>query len=35
MAHPNRLIVAHPFNPFYLLPLCELVAGKQTAPANL
>lgn len=30
MTHPGRLMVAHPFNPVYLLPLCELVAGKQT-----
>ena len=30
MEHPGRLMVAHPFNPVYLLPLCELVAGKQT-----
>ncbi len=33
MTHPSRLIVAHPFNPVYLLPLVELVAGKQTDPA--
>ena len=31
MKHPERLLVAHPFNPVYLLPLVELVAGKQTA----
>ena len=30
MNHPDRLIVAHPFNPVYLLPLVELVAGKKT-----
>ena len=30
MKHPERLIVAHPFNPVYLLPLVELVGGKQT-----
>lgn len=30
MSHPNRLIVAHPFNPVYLLPLVELVAGQKT-----
>jgi carnitine 3-dehydrogenase len=30
MAHPERLIVGHPFNPVYLLPLVELVAGKKT-----
>lgn len=27
---PERLIVAHPFNPVYLLPLVEIVAGKDT-----
>ncbi len=30
MTHPGRLLVAHPFNPVYLLPLVELVGGKQT-----
>ncbi len=30
MKHPGRLIVAHPFNPVYLLPLVELVAGRET-----
>ena len=30
MAHPQRLIVAHPFNPVYLLPLVELVGGEKT-----
>lgn len=30
LQHPGRLIVAHPFNPVYLLPLVELVGGKQT-----
>ncbi|WP_338550362.1 carnitine 3-dehydrogenase [Roseovarius phycicola] len=35
MAHPGRLIVAHPFNPVYLLPLVELVAGKQTDAAHI
>ncbi len=27
MTHPDRLFVAHPFNPVYLLPLIEVVAG--------
>ena len=35
MAHPGRLIVAHPFNPVYLLPLVELVAGTQSDPAYI
>ena len=30
MSHPQRLLVAHPFNPVYLLPLVELVGGKST-----
>jgi carnitine 3-dehydrogenase len=33
MANPERLLVAHPFNPVYLLPLVELVAGSKTDPA--
>ena len=32
MTHPGRLVVAHPFNPVYLLPLVEIVGGKATAP---
>jgi carnitine 3-dehydrogenase len=35
MTHPERLVVGHPFNPVYLLPLVELCAGGQTAPATL
>ena len=31
MTNPERLLVAHPFNPVYLLPLVELVGGKATA----
>lgn len=30
-ARPERVIVAHPFNPVYLIPLVEVVGGKQTA----
>jgi carnitine 3-dehydrogenase len=33
LRHPERLLVAHPFNPVYLLPVVEIVAGRQTAPA--
>ncbi|MEO0618027.1 MAG: carnitine 3-dehydrogenase [Pseudomonadota bacterium] len=29
MANPERLIVGHPFNPVYLLPLVEIVAGER------
>jgi carnitine 3-dehydrogenase len=35
MQHPERFLVAHPFNPVYLLPLVELVGGAKTAPATL
>jgi len=30
---PHRLVVAHPFNPVYLLPLVELVPGSSSDPA--
>jgi carnitine 3-dehydrogenase len=30
MRHPERLVVAHPYNPVYLLPLVELVPGGKT-----
>lgn len=30
MKHPERLVVTHPYNPSFLLPLVELCAGKQT-----
>lgn len=30
MANPERLLVAHPFNPVYLLPLVEIVGGNKT-----
>ena len=29
--HPERFVVAHPFNPAHLIPLIEVVAGKETA----
>jgi carnitine 3-dehydrogenase len=35
MRFPERLIVGHPFNPVYLLPLCELVAGAKTDPKSI
>jgi len=31
MSHAERLLVAHPFNPVYLLPLVELVGGAKTS----
>ncbi len=30
-ATPERTIVAHPFNPPYLLPLVEMIGGKKPA----
>ena len=35
MQFPERFLVAHPFNPVYLLPLVELVGGQQTSAAAL
>jgi carnitine 3-dehydrogenase len=35
MVAPERFLVAHPFNPVYLLPLVELVGGAKTAPATI
>ncbi|MBM7586093.1 carnitine 3-dehydrogenase [Bacillus pakistanensis] len=32
---PGRVIVAHPFNPVYLIPLVELVGGKDTASETI
>lgn len=32
MKNPERLVVAHPFNPVYLLPLVEVVGGEKTSP---
>jgi carnitine 3-dehydrogenase len=31
MSHPERFLVGHPFNPVYLLPLVEVVAGELTS----
>lgn len=33
MKNPGRLLVAHPFNPVYLLPVVEIVGGKKTGKA--
>ncbi len=30
--HPERILVAHPFNPAYLLPLIEICGGEKTSP---
>ncbi|TJW45180.1 MAG: carnitine 3-dehydrogenase, partial [Mesorhizobium sp.] len=35
MKHPERMFVAHPCNPVYLLPLVELVGGRKTARSVL
>jgi len=32
-ASPHRLVVGHPFNPPYLIPLVEVVGGELTDPA--
>ena len=33
LGHPERLLIGHPFNPVYLLPLVEVVPGKATSEA--
>ncbi len=33
--HPGRLVVGHPFNPVYLLPLVEVLGGEHTAAASI
>jgi carnitine 3-dehydrogenase len=35
MKHPERMFVAHPYNPVYLLPLAELVGGEKTSRETL
>ena len=32
--YPERVLIAHPFNPVYLLPLVEIVPGKKTTKKN-
>lgn len=32
---PQRTVVAHPFNPPYLLPLVEVVGGEKTSPETV
>ncbi len=34
-ATPERTLVAHPFNPPYLLPLVEMIGGARTAPETI
>lgn len=33
--HPDRVVVAHPFNPPHLIPLVEVVAGRHTSEATV
>jgi carnitine 3-dehydrogenase len=35
MKRPERMLVGHPFNPVYLLPLVELVGGEKTAQPTI
>jgi carnitine 3-dehydrogenase len=35
MRRPERMLVGHPFNPVYLLPLVEVVGGEKTAQATI
>jgi carnitine 3-dehydrogenase len=35
MIAPERFLVAHPFNPVYLLPLVQLVGGDKTVPGTI
>ena len=32
---PQRLVVGHPFNPVYLVPLVEVVGGEKTSPETI
>lgn len=33
--HPERVVVTHPFNPPHLIPLVEIVGGRQTSEAAI
>ena len=35
LRHPERLVVAHPFHPVYILPLVEIVGGEATSAETL
>ena len=35
MAHPQRMVIAHPFNPPHLVPLVEIVRGEKTSQATV
>lgn len=31
LSHPDRVLIGHPFNPVYILPLVEIVKGENTS----
>ena len=33
--NPERIVIGHPFNPVYLLPLCEVVGGDLTSTSTI
>ena len=33
--HPQRVVIGHPFNPVYILPLVEVLGGEKTGAAAL
>jgi 3-hydroxyacyl-CoA dehydrogenase len=33
--HPERTVIAHPFNPPHIIPLVEIVGGIRTAPQTI
>jgi carnitine 3-dehydrogenase / betainyl-CoA thioesterase len=35
MEHAERLVVGHPFNPVYLVPLVEVCGGERTSPETI
>lgn len=35
MTHPERLVVGHPYNPVYLLPVVEVVGGQATTDESI
>ena len=35
MTRPERMMVGHPFNPVYLMPLVEVVGGAKTSKPNI
>jgi 3-hydroxyacyl-CoA dehydrogenase len=34
-AHPERVVIGHPFNPPHLIPLVEVVPGERTSPETI